>query len=146
MKTRTRGYIEKYHTTVTDVLFTIAYFILFTVIAGAFFLNPIYPITFENYQHLTPSQYIYQEAEKAGIDPVKVMMLVQAESGFDQYAVNYNPRNNSFDRGLFQINSKAHPEISKECAFSIKCSTKESLKLIKRRGFKEWSSNKYLNF
>jgi len=142
MKTKKFGYLKRY-----DFSWEIICLLFFCsgIYAGLWASQSPYPITFESYQHLTPSQYIYQEAEKAEIDPVKVLMLVQAESNFDQYAVNYNPRNNSFDRGLFQLNSKAHPEISKECAFSIKCSTKESLKLIKRRGFKEWSANKYLN-
>lgn len=115
------------------------------IYAGLWGAQSLYPITFENYQHKSVQEQVYEQAEKAGVDPVKVMMLIQAESGFDRLAVNKN-RNGSWDFGLWQLNNKAHPEISKECAFSVECSTRESLKIIKSRGFREWSANKYLKF
>jgi len=54
--------------------------------------------------------------------------VVAAESGRDPAAVNTNP-DGSRDRGLWQINDRAHPEVSDECAFDPACSTKEALRI-----------------
>ena len=52
-----------------------------------------------------------------------------------------NTYNNSFDRGWFQISRKYHSEVSDECAVDIECATKESIRIIRKRGFDEWACN-----
>jgi hypothetical protein len=51
-----------------------------------------------------------------------------AESGGDPHARNVNT-DGSVDRGLFQINSKAHPEVSDACAYNVFCATKAALRI-----------------
>lgn len=45
-----------------------------------------------------------------------------------------NPKNNSWDRGFFQVSRKWHPECSDECAFDLSCATKFTIELIRKDG------------
>ena len=54
--------------------------------------------------------------------------VAKAESRLKARAVNVN-KDGSIDRGIFQINSKWHPEVSKECAFSVACNIKEAKRI-----------------
>ncbi len=66
--------------------------------------------------------------------------VILAESGGDPLAKNVNSPT-SVDRGLWQINSKWHPEVSDECAFDPVCSTREA-KRISNGGadFSQWTA------
>lgn len=75
--------------------------------------------------------------ERSGINVDFADRLIQCESTWNPEAIHYNK--GSVDRGLWQINSFFHPEVSKECAFDPACSTVESIKIIKSRGWSEWS-------
>jgi len=49
------------------------------------------------------------------------------------------------DKGLYQINSFYHPEVSDECAFNYKCNIAYAYKLFKARGnFSAWTCGKVL--
>lgn len=48
---------------------------------------------------------------------VLALAVLLAESGGDADAVHVNRNDNGIDRGLFQINSKYHPEVSDAVAF-----------------------------
>ena len=104
-----------------------------------------FPITFESYQHKTTQAKVFEllNEQLTVRDADKMMALIQAESGFNQFALHAN-KDGSIDRGILQISNKYHKEISDECAFSISCSIKASIEIIKKRGYKEWCAGKYL--
>jgi hypothetical protein len=145
--TRTRGYVKQIDWKFSAFMCVVALVLNFGYFNGYWGATEhiIQTPTFENYRHISVQQHIEQEAKNNGLEAWKVLALVNAESSFNQYAININ-RNGTIDRGLFQFNNKAHPEVSDECAFSIPCSTKNALLVIKSRGWKEWSANKYLKF
>ena len=90
---------------------------------------------------LSIKDYVMSESRKAGIDEYKVYMIIQAESKWNPEATLINKGGSlGIDRGLFQINSKFHPEVSNSCAYDYKCSTKEAIRIIKKHGFKEWTT------
>ena len=72
-----------------------------------------------------------------GIDVEYASKLIQCESSWNPKAIHYNK--DSVDRGLWQINSAFHPEVSKECSLDSTCSTIEAVRIIKSKGFKEWT-------
>ena len=63
-----------------------------------------------------------------GRDLVKAVALAAAESGRFQYAYLRN-RSCQYDRGLWQINSYWHPEISAACALSASCNARGMVKI-----------------
>ena len=73
-----------------------------------------------------------------GSDPTAVAVAL-AESGGNTAALHADI--GSYDRGLWQINSKYHPEVSDSCAFSATCST-TAAKTISNNwtDFSPWSS------
>lgn len=73
-----------------------------------------------------------------GIDVEYATKLIQCESSWNPKAFHYN-RSGSIDRGLFQINNVYHPEVSKDCSYDSACSTIEAIRIIKTKGFQEWS-------
>lgn len=144
--TKTRGYIIEnleeltFSIFSTTMFFFLTGFALYGLISNLFI--PTYPITFENYQHLSTSQYIYSEAERAGVDPIKALMVVDCESHF-QNILHVN-KDKSVDRGYWQISDKWHKEVSLECSTNLACSTREALRIIKQRGFAEWQCGRIL--
>lgn len=72
-----------------------------------------------------------------GIDVEYATKLIFCESSWNPKAFHYN--RNSIDRGLWQINNIHHPEVSKDCAYDTACSTIEAIRIIKTKGFDEWS-------
>jgi len=80
-----------------------------------------------------------------GADTDKVMNLVQCESSWNPACGELdnpaciNPKNNSYDRGYFQISRKYHPEVSDKCAFDLECSAKWASQRIKAGHLHEWA-------
>ncbi len=68
--------------------------------------------------------------------PEYLSRLAFFESSYNPKAINKN-KNGSIDRGIFQWNDKAHPEISDKCAFNIECSTLATMKAI-NEGHQGW--------
>jgi hypothetical protein len=63
--------------------------------------------------------------------------VMYSESSGTVKATNQNTDSHrSIDRGLFQINSYWHPEVSVECAFDMKCNIKEAYRISK--GGTDW--------
>lgn len=58
---------------------------------------------------------------------------------------SHRNKDGSIDRGLFQISDKWHKEVSNDCAYSASCSTKEAIRIIKKRGFGEWACSRILH-
>lgn len=65
--------------------------------------------------------------------------IVMAESGGDPNAVHVNA-DGSRDRGLFQINSAAHPDVSDACAFDPVCSANAAMRIQKGSSLSAWST------
>jgi len=88
--------------------------------------------------------YVLKEVYKAGINPDEADKIIQCESQWkpDAHMVNWNNKL-GVDRGLFQINSLFHKEVSNACAYDYKCAVKEAIRIYKERGnWSAWSCNK----
>ena len=89
-------------------------------------------------------QEIYQIAEEHNFQwPEYLIKLAQCESRMDPSATNNqgNKPATSVDRGLFQINSYWHSNISDECALDIRCATEYTIKMINSGRQHEWVCN-----
>lgn len=79
----------------------------------------------------------------AGFGPRKLqgVTIILRESRGVRNAVNVN-KDGSRDRGIWQINDKAHPECSDACAFDPQCATRYAGKISNwGRNWKPWSSS-----
>lgn len=76
--------------------------------------------------------------------PDFLVKLAQCESRLDPEASNSkgNTPAGSTDRGVFQINNYWHKNISDECAYSVRCSTEYTIKLINEGKQHLWTCNK----
>ncbi|GAC1349323.1 MAG: hypothetical protein NVSMB27_21370 [Ktedonobacteraceae bacterium] len=70
-----------------------------------------------------------------------VAAIAQAESGLDDHARNCNNPGGSCDRGILQINSYWHPEVSDACAYDIACAFKEGYRISSQgTNFHPWTT------
>jgi hypothetical protein len=88
-------------------------------------------------------EYIRDKFNKAGLDGDLAVKIAYLESKFKLDATNINT-DGSRDRGVLQINSRWHPEVSDECAYDLTCSVKESIRIVKDSGWSQWSTNKLI--
>jgi hypothetical protein len=76
--------------------------------------------------------------------------VAKAESGFRPDATNTVGNTRGIDRGLWQINSYWHPNVSKECAFSPSCNARAMYNISKKgttwRPWWTWVNGKHLPF
>src|SRR5258708_7364552 len=81
-----------------------------------------------------------QAAGFSGISLITIMAIAFAESRLDPAAVGQqDPR----DRGILQINSYWHPEVSDTCAFSPPCAFKEAYRISQQgKNFSQWNTYK----
>ena len=99
---------------------------------------------------LTPEQQIIKEvADMREFKDIELLFcLAYEESKYKQYAIGVNKHYQSNgevwftkDRGIFQINSYWHKEISDECTMDIACSVNETISILnKDGGCKSWST------
>ncbi len=80
-------------------------------------------------------------------DVAKGVAIVEAESSHDARATHENDESSgdfagSVDRGLWQINDKAHPEVTDEMAFNPIQATKEAVRIKGQGDFTAWSAYK----
>ena len=113
-----------------------------------------YSVKYRNAKFIEPiKEGSYQEriskvAKQEGFEELgELLALAQCESSFNPVCEFHsdeciNPYNNSYDRGFFQISRRYHPEVTDECAFDLECATKESIRIIRQRGFEEWTCGK----
>jgi Lysozyme like domain len=65
--------------------------------------------------------------------------VAKAESGFRPQITNTAGNTHGIDRGLFQINSYWHPEVSASCALSASCNTRAAARISKKATrWSEW--------
>lgn len=85
----------------------------------------------------------------SGQHAVDAVAVALAESGGNPGAQHVNTGGSlpgSIDRGLFQINSQAHPEVSDACAYDAVCATNAAFKISDRgTSFSPWTSNWTVN-
>lgn len=97
---------------------------------------------FPNYSH-NRQDWIDREFRSAGLNPEYAKKIMLCESKGDENAINYNGRYGT-DNGLWQINSKYHPEVSRSCAYNWKCSTLATIQIVKQNGWKQWVCSKFV--
>lgn len=89
----------------------------------------------------TTESLIRKVAKEQGIDPELAVRVAKCESNFDHKAVNINT-DGSRDRGLFQWNSKWHPEVSDEQAFNPITATQLFCKAFKENHLDWWNATR----
>lgn len=72
-----------------------------------------------------------------------LIRLANCESKFDQYALNNNGKY-GIDRGIFQISTKFHPEVSTECSMNIRCATEWTINRINAGYQSEWICDEFI--
>jgi hypothetical protein len=84
---------------------------------------------------------IRKVAAKEGIDPDLAVRVAKCESNLNEKAKHVNP-DGSVDRGLYQINSKYHPEVSDEIAFNPILATEFFCKAFKEGNLHWWNATR----
>ena len=93
-------------------------------------------------------RYVLTEFYNAGLNPDKIdRMLSECENKKWDTDAKYknNDKHRSIDRGLFMINDYWHAEVSNECAYNLECSTKEAIRIVKEKTWKEWVCGRTLD-
>ena len=89
----------------------------------------------------TIEQLIRRIAAEQGVDPDLAVRVAKCESTLNPTARNYNAPD-SVDRGLFQINSKFHPEITEQQADDPEFATKFFCQAVKAGNLSWWNATK----
>lgn len=72
-------------------------------------------------------------------DKINAMILIGGcENKYWDEDADYN-NGDSVDRGLFQINSKFHSEVSNKCAYDYECALPHFARIYHERGWCEWT-------
>lgn len=93
--------------------------------------------------NLTWQEEVMVMIKNAGLDTEKADKIIFCESSWKPDNFHYN-KSGSLDRGLWQINNFYHPEVSKDCAYDPICATIQAIRIIKSKGWSEWSCNKLI--
>lgn len=80
-------------------------------------------------------------AKEEGIDPELAVRVAKCESSLSPTAQNTN-KDGSVDRGLFQINTKWHPEVSDQEAYDIILATRFFCKAFKAGNLNWWDATR----
>lgn len=84
---------------------------------------------------------IYTALRNAGFGPSEALTMTAisyAESGWNTDAVYVTP--NEYSVGAFQINLKAHPNVTEQCARDLQCSANAAYQIYLTQGFHAWST------
>lgn len=91
---------------------------------------------------LTWQEEVMQTLKDYGVDTIRANKIITCESNWNPNAIHQNK--GSVDRGLWQINSVSHPEVTKTCAIDTNCSTINAIRIIKTSGWDQWVCNKLI--
>lgn len=83
---------------------------------------------------------IKKTAKEYGVDEELAVRVAKCESGLNPKAININAPD-SIDRGLYQINSKWHPEVTEEQAFNIQFSINFFCEAVKNGYIRWWKAS-----
>lgn len=118
-------------------------FLLFLVISAVIRIPAVYTVKAQTPRlgdSLAPSDalpaYIESQARAYGVDPKIALWITSHESSFDPTRKGDDDQS----RGLWQISSIYHPEVSNACAFEASCSTQWSLAWIAKGHVNQWST------
>lgn len=79
-----------------------------------------------------------------------ILAIAQAESGLNTSATSPPNSDGSVDRGILQINNKAHPEVSDACAYDAACAFSQGFRISQQgNNFGPWTtytSGAYLKY
>lgn len=89
----------------------------------------------------TPTEIIERIAKQEGVDPILAIKVARCESSLNPNATNTNT-DGSIDRGIYQINSKWHPEVSADQAFDAEFSARFFCKQFKAGMLSDWNASK----
>jgi len=89
----------------------------------------------------TAQETIERIAKKNKIDVKLALAVAEAESSFNSKAEHKNA-DGSADRGLYQINSKYHPEVTEEQAYDPEFATEFFCKAVKEGNLSWWNASK----
>jgi hypothetical protein len=89
----------------------------------------------------TIEEVIKKIAKEELVDPDLAIKVAECESKLDSKAIHIN-KDGSMDRGLYQINSKYHPEVSDEQAFNPEYATRFFCKAFKEGHLSWWNATK----
>lgn len=80
--------------------------------------------------------YIMAMSRERGVNPAISDFIVRKESGYDVNTIG----DGGISLGAWQFNIKANPQISRACAFDLKCSTDLALRWIADGKIEAWST------
>jgi len=86
-------------------------------------------------------EIIKRVAKNEGVDSSLAVRIAKCESGLNPAIQHFNS-DGSVDRGLYQINSKWHPEITANIAFDAEKSTQFFCQAFKAGHLSWWSASK----
>jgi len=89
----------------------------------------------------TIEQTIRRIAKEETVDPDLAVRIAKCESSLNPKRTNVNAPD-SIDRGIFQINSKWHPEVTEAQAFDVEFSTRFFCKAFKSGNLSWWNASK----
>ena len=95
----------------------------------------------KNSQSETIEERIRRISGEEMVDSDLAMRVAKCESSLNPNATNTNT-DGSIDRGLFQINSKWHPEVTADQAFDAEFSTRFFCKAFKAGNLSWWDATK----
>jgi hypothetical protein len=109
--------------------------------AKAASINQIFGATANTNQALTTTSsteklYVTIAAISYGVSPLVADFIIQHESQWDPGRVG----DDGNSRGLWQISSIYHSEVSNACAYSVVCSTNWALNWIAKGNINQWST------
>ena len=96
-------------------------------------------------RQLTLKEHVWKLlTEEGGLtfdEAIKGMAVVDCESSWDKNAEQYKRNTVGVDRGLWQINSHFHPEVTGACSYDVYCSTRAAIKIYRAWGnsWKAWT-------
>ena len=83
--------------------------------------------------------------QDAGIDAEKALKIADYESWFQEDNFHVNTKGQyagTIDRGLWMLSDYFYADISDDCAYDGICSTIHAIRIMKTRGFNEWTCYK----
>lgn len=85
-------------------------------------------------------QLIVQLAEESEFDNIHLLKkIIMCESGWKPKVINWS----SYDYGLWQINLRYNPEVTKACALNPECSTRWAINEIQSGNLWKWKASRY---
>ena len=84
-------------------------------------------------------EYVVEQANIYGVDPIKALWIVSHESQMGQNLEGDDGQS----LGYWMISTVYHPEVGRACSLNLQCSTSWSLNWIKKGNINQWSTWKY---